>query len=692
MTNTQTVTDIRRKLYERIQEPDLEWTYHPKLYDRGDIFDAEVTGICPPNRAKIRLEVERFVGGGFAGQVYRVRILEIESKNGGIEGLRVGGVYAVKIGKPASPTALRFRNILYIIAFLGAFAPQHYSAAARSGVLWQKLIRRGALVKFGTEKAAVDTYGTFYDTRLKSWGELNEWLEGRNWKFEIDDRFFDRKKRRNNSSEFMTKKSFMRRMVRLCHEMGAHEFARQYEWWTAKSQPNVLKRVNVRDGSSDGLTAIDFRAGLVLLPLLPMSPADFKLILQGMGRGHLVQFDRGDVHRLERFILRHRSKFIDLFPALEELKEAERAYRSLLPDVTHHGVRVFADPALSRGIVAGTTEGWFRRDLIDEKSMNRLKRSPLRFMFALVLDVIPLIGKILLRLTENRRFSIHIRKCLSNRNYLIRFLKAKEAAFLVDWQRNGRACARRIVSLLEKPFRFWSQQILFGWLPAKWHRFLAEPAFAWDRIKYVVTYPSKLYFDTAFREEWLLNMVKEGREEGMLTAEEEDQIKDRIKDPYIQIYLKALAVHVCTLPLTQVISLVIAIFFMLRYGDTWAESMVYAVGVLAFFQVTPVSPGSLARGSYVIYLMVRDRNVKNYWLAALISFWHYIGYLGFPLQMVTKYPLLARFMAGRWAANIVHIIPVFGERGALLEYGVFDLFFNVPLSIRRLFKNRKRRR
>jgi hypothetical protein len=73
-------------------------------------------------------------------------------------------------------------------------------------------------------------------------------------------------------------------------------------------------------------------------------------------------------------------------------------------------------------------------------------------------------------------------------------------------------------------------------------------------------------------------------------------------------------------------------------------------------------------------------------VALLVSFWKYIGYLGFPLQMVRQYPALSRLMAGRWAKSMVHIVPVFGESGGLLEHAVFDLFFNLPLSVRRAFK------
>ena len=67
---------------------------------------------------------------------------------------------------------------------------------------------------------------------------------------------------------------------------------------------------------SEGLTAIDFRAGLALLPMLPMSPADFWLILRGLSRGRIAQFDRPDMERFRRFIAERREQFADLQPAI----------------------------------------------------------------------------------------------------------------------------------------------------------------------------------------------------------------------------------------------------------------------------------------------------------------------------------------------------------------------------------------
>ena len=65
-----------------------------------------------------------------------------------------------------------------------------------------------------------------------------------------------------------------------------------------------------------------------------------------------------------------------------------------------------------------------------------------------------------------------------------------------------------------------------------------------------------------------------------------------------------------------------------------------------------------------------------------------LGYLAFPLQMVAHNASLARFLAGRWATRLTNHVPVFGERGGLLEHMVFDTFFNLPLTIRRSFRLR----
>jgi hypothetical protein len=160
-----------------------------------------------------------------------------------------------------------------------------------------------------------------------------------------------------------------------------------------------------------------------------------------------------------------------------------------------------------------------------------------------------------------------------------------------------------------------------------------------------------------------------------------------LKEPFIQKYLKSLAVHVCTLPVTQVVSVIIAFVYWLTHRED-PNAWKIGLGIVALFQVIPISPGSICRGLYTLYMVIKDRSFKDYNIAIFLSFFKYVGYLAFPIQMAHRYPAIARFMAGHWATEAVHIVPVFGERGALLEHWVFCLFYNWPLTIRKRISKR----
>ncbi len=681
-------TDFCRKLEKQAEDARLCFRRKISHYDPGTILSRKITGVFPATEGDVTFEIDKFIGGGFAGQVYRVRVTALELNGPEIPGLTVGREYAVKIIIPPSKFSLLFRNAIYWLGFQAPFAAQVNEDAARSGVLWQKFFRKAARKKFGTERAVADTYATFFDPDMGSYGEINEWVEGRVWKFEIDDDFFQRKrlyKENRCPTEYLAKRRFMHQMVELCHEMGAPEFARQYEWNTCKSQPNVLKRLDAGEEPAAGLTAIDFRAGLVLLPFLPMSPADFRLIWQGFLRGTLVQFDRGDVSKLRAYCEKEDTELLTLGPALDELEKRDQAYRDAQLDLTHHGLRPVYDKKLRQSIREGQIRGWEARGITDESHTCQLRNSWLKYVCFLCISLLPILGKKMCMLWGNETFRTHTWKTLTSLSYFVRRMQASRARTLADWYRQGRVGKKKAEQFLQSSWLFWRTRIFPGFfpLPPSWFRFIIDSEYAWQRTRDAILYPIRFYRDAEFRVQWLTNEINAGQSEGMLTQEERDQILKRVSDPYIQRYLKCVGVHLCTVPVTQVMSIVVAAYVSLRFGTSWNESMKYAIGVLAAFQLLIISPGSMVRGLYVVYLIIKERNFHNYRVAVFVSFLHYIGYLGFPLQMVTEFPALARFMAGRWATRMVNFIPVFGERGALLEHWIFDLFFNIPITLRR---------
>ncbi|MEJ2164461.1 MAG: hypothetical protein P8X90_02955 [Desulfobacterales bacterium] len=688
---------VYRKLEEEFHRLALHRPMQIERYEAGTELEYSVTGVENGNRAAVRLVVENFAGGGFAGQVYRVKVLEISSEDGPIDHLQVGGVYAIKILVPPSGFSRLFRNALYWIGFQGPFQLQVNPAAAGAGALWQKFIRRGAEIVFGRETAVVDIYATFVDEKLGSCGELSEWVAGRTWRLEVDDNL-DTLKRwmkgksvdpaKLGSPEFRAKYQFMQRFVALLHQMGAHEFARQYEWSTWKSQPNCLKRYDTEESPADGLTAVDFRAGLALLPFLPMSPGDFKLIITGLLRGSLVQFDRGDIGRLKQFIAAHQSEFSDMHTMLAELEAAEQTYRNSIPDLTHNHVRLLYSPRLWATVLTSAVVGWKVRNFINDSCRNKLANNTLLTLLFGALGLIPLIGRFFRRIWGQPFWRMHYRKMLTDRQYLRRSIRAKFIEKLIKWHRDGRLDDQKALQTVGRLWRAWYHWPL-SLLPAGLHRILTDWQYAKERVGYYLLRPVHLYFNNEMREQWLRDMVTEGKEEHLLNDEDAAVILSQIKEPYIQKYLKSLAVHVCTLPVTQVVSFLLAIIYVLTHPQL-PRTQAYAIGVgiIALFQVVPISPGSLTRGLYVLYLVIREKNFKDYNIAVFLGFFKYIGYLAFPIQMTYRYPALARFMAGHWATEAVHVVPVFGERGALLEHKIFNLFYNWPLTIRYRMRRR----
>lgn len=674
-------------LREQAADHTLLFKHGPDRYEAGDLLKYEVIGIQPRAKAQVELEISRCLGGGFAGQVYLCTLKRMLGEK--IPGLEEGQRYAVKIMQPPSSGARWFRNTIYWLAFQGPFSAQVNEAASRSGLLWQKLFRKAGELKFGRSSAVKDAYASFRDDNLKAYGEITEWVEGRTWLLEADPFLRKRKEWRtidlNNtqSQEYIAKRRFMRDIVELMHEMGAPEFARQYEWSTMKSQPNVMKRTDVNEpGPAGGLCAIDFRAGLALLPFLPMSPGDFKLILQGLFRRKtLVQFDRCDIQKLTEFIAKHSDHFAADAAMIEELKECDRQYRRSLPDITHHGFKLLYDRELRQDVKNGLISGYLMNGLADHACAEKFRKSSGLFAAYYLLGAVPFAGRFARQVIGNEVFRRHVKRIFSSREYFLTALFARCARHLLAWHRMGRTNETHTRYLAQHPFMFYLERWTLGLLPAGLHRAISEPLFLFRRMGGFLLFLKDFITRADVREKWFLDQIEDGKKSGMLSDSEYDEIRAHVRDPFIVKYLKCVGAHFATLPVTQIVSVTIGgvvAFKMLAAGRSWGDASIAFAGIVAFFQVFPISPGSICRGLITLFMVIKDRNFRDYIIAMPLSFVKYLGYLAFPLQMTTTYPKLARFMAGRWATSAVHIIPVFGERGALLEHWVYDLFFNVP--------------
>lgn len=690
-------SDFCKNLNLRIENLGLYRPMSLSRYEPGTELTYDFQPIGSSETVKVKLLLEKFIGGGFAGQVYKIQILDIDKKEL-CKDLQVGGIYAMKILVPPSGFSTFFRNSLYWVGFGGPFQLQVNPAAAKAGALWQKFIRRAAKIKFGDERSVVDIFGTFVDNNIGSCGEISEWIDGRTWRLEVDEHIDLLKKWRKaqpldaaklGSPEYRTKYIFMHEFVNLLHEMGAHEFARQYEWTTMKSQPNALKRLESADADK-GLVAVDFRAGLALLPFLPMSPGDFKLIGQGIKRGSLIQFDRGDLNTLKAYIEAHKDDFSDMAGLYEQLVNAEDVYRNSVPDISHNGILLFTSGKLWSTIFSSAIVGWKVRNIIDENGVEKLKANSFKTFIFFLIGLIPILGKVIRKFWCHNEWRKHYVTLLTNLDYFKKAWEGKIVSMLESWYKSGRISKEKCELLLGQQWRVLYHLPFLILIFPTLHRLLTDWQFAKQKIYYFTLRPAQLYFNEKIRKQWLTDMVDQGKKKHILTDEDAQTIISQLNEPYIDKYLKSLAVHICCLPVTQIVSMIVAAIYIIKHPQmSWKESIASAVVIMGIFHIIPISPGSIARGLYVIYVALRDKSFKDYNIAIVLAFFKIVGYLAFPIQMTYRYPALARFMAAHWATDAVHIVPVFGERGALFEHAIFCGFYNWPLTIRRRMRARQ---
>ena len=109
--SVETISELRRGF----QRADVHRPMRVERHQVGDELTYEARGLVPDRPALLRVKIEKFVGGGFAGQVYKVTLLEMDAPDGPVEGLTVGGTYAIKVLLPPSGKARMFREFLYRI-------------------------------------------------------------------------------------------------------------------------------------------------------------------------------------------------------------------------------------------------------------------------------------------------------------------------------------------------------------------------------------------------------------------------------------------------------------------------------------------------------------------------------------------------------------------------------------------------
>lgn len=711
---------------EREQLPDirerLKGILRPGGYDPGDIVSARIKD-AEGVEHDAEFEILRFCGGGFAGQVYRARLLNCAD-----DCLAPDQDYALKLFTPRSRLRGKFRDLLYFLGFQSPFPHQYNEAAVRTGIYMTKLLRYVSQVEFGGVGPINDCYATFWDDHIGAFAEVNEWVEGRVTDPDVDSGIFTRRRRAKESggtpepaTEISRKKAFMKRIVELCGELGIEDLARQVYWWTGMSQANVLTR---NSGTPDAeFVWVDRRPGL---PGFLLSLGDFPLLINALFRGSIPPFDKINFKKLRSW-----SKAPDpeaWQSIVDELETVDTSYHRAQVDVISHHIRLLSNKKLRMGICAYIADYWRRSGRIDAAACDKMQNGGIRMLPHLVLSCIPLIGVRLQKIVGNAEYRVHVSKMLSSGRYRWDYFDQHRKIDLAMWLRDKRISdkrAERVLGSLPAFFRdrlcsFWVIGIPFlialpwilkksSWpwwafvgiyavlaalitLPPSWQMFFTDWAVAKDSLRRLFTSPFKYIFNVSHRRKVNLDWIHERTEEDIrhgYVGKEDAKIFESIAGAdAMQQYITGIMFTAAVKPVSEIVLVVAGAEFLKIAHEARTLQHIGWWMLPAAVAIAMISPAGVLRFGYCLVQWARNRHVP-YGIATALAYIRGVGDLAFMVQIAKTYPQFSGYLLTSSLCHLVNMVPVFGERGGLLNIWVATVFLSWPASLKALLRERR---
>lgn len=667
----------------------------PGGYDPGDVLCAHVKDAEGIEHVA-EFEIEAYCGGGFAGQVYRARCLRAEGGS-----LRPGECYALKFFAPRSAFRRLFRDLLYRLCFISPFPYQYNEAAVRTGLFVTRLLQVACRVRLGSERPINDCYGTFWDSHVGSYVEVNEWVAGGVTEPSVDPDIllrwsYNRKVKRairqgkalekelqQPSSEMAAKKRFMAFLCRLCDELGLEDLARQVYWWTGMSQSNVLTR---RQGSAPlnrpDFVWVDRRPGL---PGLILSLGDVVLFAKAIRRGSIPPFDRVNFQKLRVWPhAPHREEWDSL---VARLAETDRQYRRTQVDPLGHHYHLLSDRTLRHDLAVAFMDYWHRTGRVDLETRAVLERRPLLLALHGLLSVVPIVGRRLQKWAGNAAYRQHVVRLLRDAHYRWECLDEARRRTVKVWLTDGRTTERRANRCLHSFPCYFADYLLWSWMPASWQKFFTDWAYQKECWRRFFTNPFRYVFLPDYRRDvnmnWIAQRTSEDVKRGFITAEEAKEFVHIAGHKTIQQYITGLMVVAAVKPVSELTYLLVGVTafftFLHQIGEHLQRLGWWALPIA--FVILGISPAGVLRFLYCLTMGLLNRDVP-YGTAILMAPIRAVGDLSFAAQIAKTHPGFSRYLLTSTTCRLAEHVPIFGERGGLLSLWVVTVVLSWPASLK----------
>lgn len=657
-------------------------------YFTGEQVNAIVFGLDGRYLGEERFQVSYSPGSGFGGQVYQALPMA-----GVIGDTCKGDAFhpvALKVLVPQATGKRVFRDLLFRLSYQTGFAPRLREEALRCGLIWQELIRTAAGLEFGTDSLVTRPYGYFWDTRLASYVEIHQWVDGRAVRYEVDDGLLLRWLGRTTAipdTEVSRKRACMVALVQLCQKMGAVGLARQYEWYTLVSQANMLTRTSRYEGQGE-FTGVDWRPGLAVPFFLPLSPVHARLIWHGFSRGVYVHYDEVDFKRLESYVQAHEDIFKPLVSLIRQLKIDDAHYRAGLPDLWSASDSLLRRREAKQFVKPAAVGDWRRLDRISQDEEARILASKWRFYTYFLLDNLPLVGGKLMCWLGNADYRRHVLDFWRVSAYRWETLAAQRSCDLLDWETRRRISQAHAKTLDGSMGAYLVEKITLSWLPRGMQRFFTDSNTRRQLVQALVVGPVRLLIDEGFRRSWLDEILAQQMQKGIVTPQQVDRLRAQAGERRMQSFLRDAGLTIGLELFAKLLYILLGV-----YGFRTRNFLPLGVAILS-----PIAPSGIVRAIYVLVqwilelpAILRSRDYRLFrtrLLGMAAAPWRFVGNLFAPLEMFAYYSEMSLVLGDYLASKMAAMVPVLGGRGKILEYWMLNLTYNLPLSLKRFLEER----
>jgi hypothetical protein len=235
------------------------------------------------------------------------------------------------------------------------------------------------------------------------------------------------------------------------------------------------------------------------------------------------------------------------------------------------------------------------------------------------------------------------------------------------------------------------EKIFFSALPPSWHRFCVDSSARRQFIQFTVFEPIRLLVSQPARERWLEAILRAEFERGAASPQKANDLFAQVREPRLQGFIRDLGINFGLDIFSRLLYIALA-----GYGLSSGDFFPFGLAVLS-----PIPPSGPLRFLYVLVRFLIElpellrhppsgHPLSRLLLARLgalaIAPLRWVGNL-FPLVEISAvYPRLAFLLMEHFISRATALIPILGGRGKLLEIWIFQLCFNLPLSLRYLIE------